>query len=98
MIRVITDHNFDGRIIRGLLSRTMELDLARARDVGLARASDPEILEWASRQRRVLLTQDTNTMPHHIQTRALAGQSHAGVVMVPQSLAVGRAIQDLQIA
>jgi Domain of unknown function (DUF5615) len=97
MIRVITDHNFDGRIIRGLLACTPKLDLITARVAGLARASDLEILEWALGQKRLLLTQDTNTMPAHIRTRAAAGQSHAGVVMVPQSLRVGRAIQDLQV-
>jgi len=97
MIRIITDHNFDGRIIRGLLARTAELDLVTARSVGLARARDLDILEWAFLERRLLLTQDTNTMPAHIRTRAVVGKSHAGVVIVPQSLAISRAIQDLQI-
>src|SRR3954465_14178339 len=98
MIRVIADHNFDGRIIRGLISRTTGLDLTTARSVGLARASDLEILEWAFGQNRVLLSHDTNTMPSHIATLAASGQSHAGVVLVPQSLGVGRAIHDLQLA
>jgi len=97
MIRVITDHNFNGRIIKGLSSRIATLDLATARSVGLAKAVDPNILAWAVQEKRVLFTQDLKTMPMHIRNRAAAGLSHAGVVFVPQSLGVGRAIEELQM-
>jgi len=97
MIRVITDHNFNGRIIRGLISRIEKLDLATSRSVGLARSPDPEILQWAAEEKRVLFTQDFKTIPVHIRKRAAAGLSHAGVIFVPQSLGVGRAIEDLEI-
>ena|SRR5438128_1856321 len=97
MIRVITDHNFNGRIIKGLSSRVATLDLATAGSAGLAKAIDPNILGWAVQEKRVLFTQDLKTMPMHIRNRAAAGLSHAGIVFVPQSLGVGRAIEELQI-
>src|SRR5882762_5308508 len=97
MIRVITDHNFNGKIIKGLSTRVATLDLATARSVGLAKAADPNILAWAAQEKRVLFTQDLKTMPLHIRNRATAGLSHAGVVFVPQSLGVGRVIEELQM-
>jgi hypothetical protein len=97
MIRVITDHNFNGRIIRGLSSRVKKLDLFTARSVGLARSADPDVLAWAAEERRVLFTQDFKTMPVHIRNRAAAGLAHAGVIFVPQLLGLGRAIEALEI-
>jgi len=97
MIRVITDQNFNGRIIRGLISRVEQIDLVTARSAGLAKSPDPEILAWAAEEKRVLITQDLKTMPVHIRNRAAAGLSHAGVVFVPQSLGVGRAIEELHM-
>ncbi len=97
MIRVFTDQNFNGRIIRGLISRVEKIDLVTARSVGLAKAVDPNILAWAVQEKRVLFTQDLKTMPMHIRNSAAAGLSHAGVVFVPQSLGVSRAIEELQM-
>jgi predicted nuclease of predicted toxin-antitoxin system len=38
------------------------LDLVRVQEVGLRTADDPDILEWAAAQGRVLVTRDRDTM------------------------------------
>ena len=48
MLRLLTDENFNGDIIRGLLLREPDLDLVRVQDVGLAGNDDQEILAWAA--------------------------------------------------
>ncbi|MBX3054804.1 MAG: DUF5615 family PIN-like protein [Caldilineaceae bacterium] len=48
MLAFLTDENFNGDIIRGLLLQRPGLDLLRVQDVGLIEASDPAILEWAA--------------------------------------------------
>ena len=44
MLRLVTDENFNGDIVRGLLRRHPELDLVRVQDVGLVETPDPTSL------------------------------------------------------
>jgi len=48
MLRLISDQNFNGRILRGIGLRIPDLDLVRALDAGLAKAPDPVLLNWAA--------------------------------------------------
>lgn len=73
-----------------------DLDVVRVRDVGLARAPDPRILEWAAGEGRVLLTHDRETMPGYAYERVRAGLRMPGVVEVLE-MAIGRAIEDLEV-
>ncbi len=93
--KFLTDEDFDNRILRGLLRYRSSLDLVRVQDVGLSGATDPQILHWAAQENRILLTHDFRTMPHHVAQAMPAGFALAGVIVVPQSLAIGEAIQDI---
>ena len=44
-MRLLTDENFNGSILRGLIRRLPKLDVVRIQDVGLIHADDPTILE-----------------------------------------------------
>jgi hypothetical protein len=50
VIKLATDENFHGAILRGLLRRMPVLDVVRVQDVGLAQTPDPVILAWAARE------------------------------------------------
>src|SRR5258707_1309353 len=63
VIKLATDENFDGDILRGLVRRQSDLDVVRVQDAGLAETPDPMILAWAAREDRVVLTHDRDTMP-----------------------------------
>jgi predicted nuclease of predicted toxin-antitoxin system len=65
-VRLLTDKNFNGTILRGLMRRLPELDIVRVQDVGLMNTDDPEILEWAANEGRILLTHDVATITMHI--------------------------------
>ena len=58
MLLLVADENFNNDILRGLLRRNPSLDVVRIQDVGLTQASDPDVLEWAAQENRVLLTHD----------------------------------------
>jgi predicted nuclease of predicted toxin-antitoxin system len=58
MLRPLADENFNSDIVRGLLLRQPNLDIARVQDVGLAGADDPEVLAWAAENNRIVLTHD----------------------------------------
>jgi hypothetical protein len=62
MLRLLADENLDHDLVRGVLRRRSHLDLVRVQDVGLSETDDPDILAWAAREQRVVLTHDVNTM------------------------------------
>jgi hypothetical protein len=97
MLRLLIDQNFDQDILRGLAQRIPNLDAVTAYDMGLSATPDPELLAWAEANRRILVTHDHQTMPGHVADRIEAGGKVFGVVIVPQLMQIGRAIEDLEI-
>ena len=95
MIRFVIDEDFDNRILRGLLRYKPDLDIIRIQDTHLAGRTDPEILEWAFQESRILLTHDVSTMTKHAYERMRTGRAMAGIIEVPQSLSIGKAIEDI---
>ena len=95
MIRLLVDEDFDNDILRGVLRRAPSLDIVRVQDVQLSGAEDPDVLEWAARQRRVVITHDVSTMKPHAYARVAAGLSMPGLFALPQSVPVGPAIEEL---
>ena len=95
MLRLLSDENFNGDIVRGLLFRHPGLNLRRVQDVGLEKADDPTILEWAAANNRILLTHDRATMPDFAYARVVAGQPMPGVFILNDRIAVRQAIDEL---
>ena len=95
MLRLASDENFDGAIVRGLLRRSPELDIMRVQDAGLSGADDPTILEWSASEGRILLTHDVTTITHYAYERAQAGQLMPGVFEVNLNASFGRIIEDI---
>jgi hypothetical protein len=95
VFRFVTDEDFDANVTRGVLAQLPDLDVVRVQDVGLSGAPDPEILAWAAAEGRILLTHDVSTMTGYAIQRVQRGEALPGVVVVPQRLRVGRAIEDL---
>lgn len=56
---------------------------------------DPEVLELAAAQQRVLVSHDAGTMPGHFCVFRDAGKHSAGVFLIAQSLDIGTAIEEL---
>ena len=95
MLRLAADENFKGPIVCALRLRLPELDLVRVQDAGLGEADDRDLLEWAAREGRVLLTHDFATMIAFAYDRVRAGRSMPGVVLVDGAAALGEVIEDL---
>ena len=57
--------------------------------------NDPQILALAAQQRRVLVSHDVGTMPAHFRAVRKAGKHCSGVFLIPQSLDIGTAIDEL---
>jgi predicted nuclease of predicted toxin-antitoxin system len=95
MLRLASDENFNGEVVRGLLRRRPDLDIVRTQDVGLLGADDPTILAWAAAEGRILLTQDRATMPDFAYERVRAGQPMPGVFVVGHRVPIGLAIREI---
>jgi hypothetical protein len=93
--RCAADENFDHRIVRALRQRLPDLDIAEAYEAGLNRLPDPAVLAWAAAEGRVLLTHDSDTMIGYAYERLAAGSAMPGVVYVPWTWPIGRAVEDL---
>ena len=63
MIRLLTDENFDQRIIRGLELRQPQIDCLSAQQAGLRGLTDLILHESAASQSRILITHDIHTIP-----------------------------------
>jgi hypothetical protein len=94
-VRFLADENFDNRILAGLRRRQPALEILRVQDTDLAGAVDPEVLAWAAKERRILLTHDAATMPGYAYERIEAGAAMPGVIEVPLDLPIGQAIEEL---
>jgi hypothetical protein len=96
-MRLLADENFNGSILRGLIRRFPDLDVARIQDVGLIHADDPTILAWAANEERILLTHDVATVTAYANERVKNGLSMPGVVEVIATAPIGQVIDDLYL-
>lgn len=95
MLLLAADENFNNDIVRGILRRKPEVDIARIQDVGLSGADDSTVLEWAAQEGRILLTHDVSTITHYAYERVREGKPMPGVFEVSRTLQIGRVIDDL---
>lgn len=97
MLRLLIDENVKYSILRGLRRRLAALDFLLVRDTVLRGAPDVQLLQWAAQEDRVILTHDAETMTRDAIHLVQTGQQMAGVILVPQKLSIGAAINDLEI-
>ena len=96
-MRLLSDENFNGAILRGLMRRLPETDLVRVQDLGLMHTDDPVILEWAANEGRILLTHDVATITMYAYERVNQGLPMTGVVEVIATAPIGKIIDDLEL-
>lgn len=94
-IRFLADADLNQAIVIGLLRREPLIDFLSAHDAGLRGRSDPAVLAIAARQNRVLVSHDSGTMPVHFAEYVANGNHCPGLLVVPQRVAIGVAIDEL---
>ena len=95
MLRLASDADVNGDIIRGLRHRLPEINLVRVQDALSKDASDPDILAWAAGENRVLITNDRNTMVGFAYQRVAAAEPVPGLIATTNEQSVGQAIDDI---
>lgn len=97
MLRLATDADVHGDIIRGLRRRLPEIDLVRVQDALPEGPPDPEVLAWAAVENRVLVTNDRNTMVGFAYQRVPAGEPVPGLIATTNDQSIGSAINDILV-
>ncbi|MCL4505640.1 MAG: DUF5615 family PIN-like protein [Chloroflexi bacterium] len=93
MLRFAADENFNGNIVRILLTRLPDIDLIRIQDTALLGAEDRDVLAWCAAEGRILLSHDAATLSNFAYERTAAGLPMPGVFLADQH-ASARAIAD----
>jgi hypothetical protein len=81
MLRLASDADVHGEIIRGLRRRLPQIDLIRAQDALPEGTPDPEVLVWAAAENRILITNDRNTMVGFAYQRVATGEPMPGLIV-----------------
>jgi hypothetical protein len=95
MLRLATDADVHGDIIRGLRRRVPGIDLVRAQDELPEGISDEKVLAWAAADDRVLITNDRNTMVGVALERAATSEPLPGLIVTTNEQSIGLAIDDI---
>jgi hypothetical protein len=95
MLRLASDADVHGDIIRGLRRRIPTFDLSRSQDALGEGAPDERVLEWAASENRVLVTNDRNTMIGFAYARVAASRPMPGLIVTSNDQSIGSAIEDL---
>ncbi len=95
MLRFAADENFNNNIVRGLRRERPDVDIVRIQDVGLTSADDPDVLEWAAKDGRLVLTHDASTMTHFAYERVRAQKAMPGLIEIRRGVPISQVINDL---
>ncbi|MCB9385648.1 MAG: DUF5615 family PIN-like protein [Bryobacterales bacterium] len=96
-LRFLADADLNLQIVTGLIRREPSVDFLTAHAAGLRALGDLDVLRLAAQQERVLVSHDRKTMPRWLEHYLATGASSPGLILVPQSLGVGQAIDELAV-
>lgn len=94
-VKFLFDEDLNGRIVRGVRRRIPDLDSTTVQEADLPEASDPDVLDWAAAEGRVVVTHDHRTMRPCAEDRMKTGLPMTGLILVRQTAALGQVIDDL---
>jgi len=95
MIRFVADASLHDAIVTGCLRREPTINFLSANEARLEGVPDPEVLAFATRQNRILVTSDLRTMPLHFGDFLEAHGQCAGVFLVKQRAPLAYVIEAL---
>lgn len=93
--RFLADNDLKDAIVEGVLRRDPTAEFARARELGLDRIADEDVLDRAADLGLIVVSHDLNTMSAAAWRRVAAGRPMSGLFLTPQTAAIGEVIGDL---
>jgi hypothetical protein len=93
-IRFQADNDLNQNIVKALLRLEPSIDFQTAHAANLRGVPDPEVLAYAAKEGRVLVSHDITTMPRHFGEFIQATNS-AGVLIAIQEAPIQTIVEDL---
>ncbi|MTJ09403.1 MULTISPECIES: DUF5615 family PIN-like protein [unclassified Anabaena] len=94
VIKFQADADLKQAIVTGTIRRQPNIDFQSAYTANLEGKKDPEVLEIAAQQDRILVTHDRKTMPLEFG-EFIISKTSAGVLIVSQNLSISEAIEAI---
>lgn len=97
VIRYLLDENVDPLFRTELLRHEPTMVVWRIGDptTPATGSPDPEILEWCERNNFILVTNNRQSMPHHVEEHLGNGGHFPGILELNPDMGVGATIQEL---
>ena len=95
MIRFLADASLHDAVVTGCRRREPAIDFLSAHEATLEGVPDPEMLAFATRQNRILVTSDFRTMPRHFGDFLKANGQCPGEFLVKQRTPLADVIDAL---
>jgi hypothetical protein len=97
--RFLVDESLPKRLIIAVLHRNAAIDILRVGQPGAPpfEADDPEIVAYAERHQRLLLTADVNTLRKIVADHLAAGHHPLGTCYVSQDLPFGQMSYEVEL-
>ena len=101
-IRFLLDANISKALARALARHAPALEVLRLQDTPVAEAPDPEVLEFAAAQGRVLVSRDKRTLRAFALERAKAGKAMPGLLVIRRAFldrqaGIGALVEELKL-
>ena len=96
-LRFQADADLHPQIGLGLRRLNSNIDFQLAQGIIADATPDPEVLQFAAEEGRVLVSRDTCTMRKHF-ANFISARSSPGLILIPSRMSLGDAIRKLYIA
>ncbi len=94
-LRFQADNDLKFAIVKAVRRQEPSIDFASAQEAGLDGLGDPELLDRAAAEGRVLVSHDRRTMLNHFRNHLAAGKTSPGLLVVAQGTAIGVAAEAI---
>ncbi len=93
-IRFLADADLKFQVVVAVKHGEPAIDFQSANEAGLKGLKDPQVLSYAAREGRILVTHDRSTMPDYFFS-FIKNRRSPGLIIVSQQLAISAAANDL---
>ena len=94
-MKFLADEHIPRSLLEQLGLHLPSVDVVHASDVGLAHTPDPDILQWAADNQRVVISRDKRTMQNFAYQRIAAGLPMPGLIILNRRISIGPAIRGI---
>lgn len=95
--RFLADEDLRGGLVSAVRRHGRDIDFSTVNDQGLQSIRDEQLLEFAWRNRWLIVSHDANTLISAVRRRIASGHGCRGVFLVKQHMPVRKFLEELRL-